>query len=187
MLVKQKEESTTWEGPIGPKIKEKVMLNITKGEAYPVNPLTDGAFVVCIGKSIFNVDIMNRTCSCKAWQILGIPCEHACGALLSTSHNIFYFVADDFKFPNQELIYSGSFCCIETHDMPNIDNDGVIRDFTGRIFFSLDSPHPKHPLGRPRKKRVESQVMDKRTIYCSQCHKAGHNRKACKKSLSWLD
>ena len=76
MLVKQKEESTTWEGPIGLKIKEKVMLKITKGEAYPVNPLTDGVFVVCIGKSIFNVDIMNRTCSCKAWQILGIPCEH---------------------------------------------------------------------------------------------------------------
>ena len=71
--------------------------------------------------------------------------------------------------------------------MPSVDNDGVIRDFTGRIFFSLDSPRPKHPLGRPRKKRVESQVMDKRTIYCSQCHNASHNRKACKKSLSWLD
>ena len=184
MLVKQKEESTTWEGSIGPKIKEKVMLNITKGEAYPVNLLTNGVFGVCIGRSIFNVDIMNRTCTCKAWHMLGIPCEHACAALLSTSQNIYDFVEDCYKFPNQELIYRGSFSCIETHDMPSVDNDGVVRDFTGRIFFSLDSPRIKRPLGRPRKKRVESQVMDKRTIYCSQCHKAGHNRKACKKSLS---
>ena len=166
MLVKQKAESTTWEGSIRPKIKKNVILNITKSMAYPVNPLTNGVFRVFIGKSIFNVDIMNRTCSCKDWKMLGIPCEHACAALLSTSQNIFCFVEDYFNFPNQELIYFGSFSCIETHDMPRVDNDGVVRDFTGRIFFSLDSPHPKCPLGRPRRKRVESQVMDERTIYC---------------------
>ena len=44
MFVKQKEESITWEGFTGPKIKENVMLNITKGEAYLVNPLTNGVF-----------------------------------------------------------------------------------------------------------------------------------------------
>ena len=160
------------------------MLNITKSMAYLVNPLTNGVFRVCIGKSIFNVDIMNRNCSCKDWQMLGIPCEHACAALLSTSQNIFCFVEDYFNFPNQELIYFGSFSCIETHDMLSVDNDGVVRDFTGRIFFSLDSPRPKRPLRKPRKKLVESQVMDKRIVYYYQCHKASHNRKACKKSLS---
>ena len=63
--------------------------------------------------------------------MLRISCEHACAAFLSTSQNIFYFVEDYFNFPNQELIYSGPFSCIETHDMPSVDNDGVVRDFTG--------------------------------------------------------
>ena len=185
MLVKNKEESTTWEGSIGPKIKEKVMLNISKGEGYPVAPSMNGVFGVCIGKSVLNVDTMNQTCTCKAWQMLGIPCEHACAALLSTGQNVYDFVEDCYKFPKQELVYSGSFRPIETHDMPSVNNDGVVRDLTGQIFSSLNPPHgTKRPMGRPRKKHIESQVMDRKTLFCSQCHMAGHNRKTCKRSLS---
>ena len=167
MHVKHKKESTTWEGSVGPKIKENVMLNITKGEEFLVTPLMNGIFGVCIGKSILNVDIMNQTCTCKACQMLGIPCEHACAALLSTGQNIFDYVEDCYKFPNQELIYSSSFEPIETHDMPSADNDGVAHDFSGKVFPSLNPPHMKRPLGRPRKRRSESQFMDKRTLYCS--------------------
>ena len=181
MVVKHKEESITWKGSIGPNIEEKVMLNITKGEAYPVTPLMNGILGVYIGKSILYVDIMNQTCTCKAWQMVGIPCEHACAALLSTGQNVSDFVEDYYKFPNQELIYSGSFRGIETHDMPSVDNDGVVRDFTGKIFPSLNPPHIKRPLGRPRKRRSESPFMDKRTLYCSRCQMAGHNRKTCKR------
>ena len=63
--------------------------------------------------------------------MLGIPCEHECVSLLSTSQNIYDFVEDCYKFPNQELMYCSSFSCIETHDMPSVDNDGVVHDFTG--------------------------------------------------------
>ena len=38
MLVNHKEESLKWKGSIGSKIEEKVLLNITKGEGYAINP-----------------------------------------------------------------------------------------------------------------------------------------------------
>ncbi|RVW20025.1 hypothetical protein CK203_113603 [Vitis vinifera] len=70
--------------------------------------------------------------------------------------NVVDFVQDWYKFPMQELIYSGSFSGIETHDMPMVANDGLVRSITGEVFLSLNPPHTKRPPGRPRKKRIES-------------------------------
>eukprot|EP00261_Vitis_vinifera_P038379 XP_019079622.1 PREDICTED: uncharacterized protein LOC109121562 [Vitis vinifera] len=168
MLVKHKEESNNWKGCIGPKIEEKVQQKIAKGEVYPVTPFMNGIFGVSIGTTFLNVDIIKRTCTCRGWEMLGIPCEHAAAVILSIGQNVVDFVQDWYKFPMQELIYSGSFSGIETHDMPMVANDGLVRSITGEVFFSLNPPHTKRPPGRPRKKRIESQLQDKRTVSCSR-------------------
>ncbi|XP_034703491.1 uncharacterized protein LOC117927878 [Vitis riparia] len=116
--------------------------------------------------------------------MLGILCEHAAIVILSIGQNVVDFVQDWYKFPMQELIYSGSLSGIETHDMPMVANDGLVRSITGEVFLSLNPPHTKWPPGRLRKKRIESQFQDKRTVSCSRCHISGHNRKTCKNPLS---
>ena len=68
ILVKHKEDSLKWKGSIGPKIEEKVLLNITKGEGYAVNPYANSKFGVSIGKVFVIIDLVNRTCTCMAWQ-----------------------------------------------------------------------------------------------------------------------
>ncbi|RVW92381.1 hypothetical protein CK203_032450 [Vitis vinifera] len=136
------------------KIEEKVQQKIAKGEVYSVTPFMNGIFGVSIGTTFLNVDIIKRTCT--YW----------------------------YKFPMQELIYSGSFSGIETHDMPMVANDGLVRSITGEVFLSLNPSHTKRPPDRPRKKRIESQFQDKRTVSCSRCHTSGHNRKTCKNPLS---
>ena len=40
--------------------------------------------------------------------------------------------------------------------MPKVQDDGVVRDVIGNVFFSLKLPYVKRPPGRPRKKRIES-------------------------------
>ncbi|RVW64995.1 hypothetical protein CK203_062566 [Vitis vinifera] len=114
MLVKHKEESNNWKGCIGPKIEEKVQQKIAKGEVYPVTPFMNGIFGVSFGTTFLNVDIIKRTCTCRGWEMLGIPCEHAVAVILSIGQNVVDFVQDWYKFPMQELIYSGSFSGIET-------------------------------------------------------------------------
>ena len=41
--------------------------------------------------------------------------------------------------------------------MPSVDTDGVVRDLTEKVFFSLQPPHSKRPPERLRKKCIESQ------------------------------
>ena len=64
MLVKHKAESNKWKGSIGPKIHEKVKINIAKGEVYTVSSFNESIFGVFIGTSIFNVDIMEHSGTC---------------------------------------------------------------------------------------------------------------------------
>ena len=141
-------------------------------------------FKVCIERAFLNMDIMKHNCTCRGWQMFGIPCEHATTVILSIGHNVVDFVDDCYKFPMQELIYAGSFSSIKAHDMPFVDDNGVVRSITGQVFFSLKPPHTKRPLGRPRKKRIESQFQDKQTVHYSCCHMPEHNRKTCKNPLS---
>ncbi|RVW61547.1 hypothetical protein CK203_066201 [Vitis vinifera] len=95
MLVKHKEESNNWKECIGPKIEEKVQQKIAKGEVYPVTPFMNGIFGVSIGTTFLNVDIMKRTCTCRGWEMLGIPCEHAATVILSIGQNVVDFFKID--------------------------------------------------------------------------------------------
>ena len=183
MFVKHKEESNNWKECIGPKIEDKVLQNIAKGEVYPVTSFMNGVFGVCIGRALLNVNIMNRTCTCKGWKMLGIPCEHAAIVIISISQNVTDFVDDCYKYPMQELIYGGYFFGTKTHDMPSVDDDGLVRSITGEVFFSLKPPPTKCHPGKPRKKCIESQFQDKWTVYYSRCHMSDHNRKTCSNPL----
>ncbi|WKA01599.1 hypothetical protein VitviT2T_019871 [Vitis vinifera] len=173
MFVKHKEESNNWKGSIGPKIEDKMLQNIAKGEVYLVTPFMNDIFWVCIGRTLLNVDIMNHTCTCRGWEMLGIPYEHVVAVILSIVQN----VADCYKYPMKELIYVSSFSGIETHDMPSMDDDGLVQYISGEAFFSLNPLYIKCPPKIPRKKHIKSQFQDKRMVYCSRCHMSNHNRK----------
>ncbi|RVX00147.1 hypothetical protein CK203_026574 [Vitis vinifera] len=46
------------------------------------------------GKAFLEVDLMERTCTCKAWQMSGIPCDHACAAIRRMGFDVFDYVDD---------------------------------------------------------------------------------------------
>ena len=119
-----------------------------------MSPFIEFIFGIFIGTSIFNVDIKEHNCTCRAWEMSGIPCEHACAEIEFNGQNVANFVDDQFKLPTQYLIYSSFFRGIETHDMPKVGVDGVVQDVIGNEYFSLNLPCSKRPPGRPRKKRI---------------------------------
>ena len=160
-----------------------MLQNIAKGEVYPIISFMNGVFWISIRRALLNVGIINRTCTFRGWQMLRIPCEHVATVIISIGQNVTDFFDDCYKYPMQELIYGDSFSDIEIHDMPSVDDDGLVRFITGEVFFSLKAPHTKRFPGRPMKKRIESQFQDKRTVYCSRCHMSGHNRKTCRNPL----
>ena len=143
MQVKHKEESLKWKESIGPKIEEKILLNITKGKGYAVNPYPNSKFGVSIGRVFVITDLVNRTCTYMAWKMLGLSCEHACAIIQSIGKNLVDFVDEWFTLPKQEIIYSNNFCGIEKHDMPTIGDDGLVRSPKGDIIFGINPPHTK--------------------------------------------
>ena len=64
MLVKHKAKSNPWKCFIGPKIDQKVKINIAKRKVYTVSPFRESFFGVFVDTSILNVDIKEQTCSC---------------------------------------------------------------------------------------------------------------------------
>ena len=100
-----------------------------------VNQFMNEFFNISIGKTFVNVDMLNRSFTCREWKMVEIPCEHACAAILSIGQNVADFVDNWYKFPKQELIYWGSFHSIETHNMPNVDFFGVVCGLTRTVFF----------------------------------------------------
>ena len=108
-------------------------------------------------KVYVDVNLRKRTCTCKAWQMVGIPGEHACAAIREMKQNVYEYVDSYFKLPMQELIYSGYFNSIPNHNMPRIDVDGCVCDAQGGLYPSLKPPCSKRPPGRPRHCQIESQ------------------------------
>ena len=114
-----------------------------------MSPFSESIFGVFIGTSIFNVDIKEHSCTCRAREMFGIPCEHACAVIGFNRQNVADFVDDQFKLPTQYLIYPGFFRGIETHDMVKVNVDGAVRDVLGNEYFSLNPQCSKRPPGRP--------------------------------------
>ena len=113
----------------------------------------------------------------------GIPCDHVCAAIQRMRFDVSDYVDDWYKYNLQEKIYSGSMRTLVTHDMPIIDEDGTVRDALGHTYPFLNPPTTKRPPGRPRKRRIESQFMSKKTVHCSRCNQSGHNRATCNNPL----
>lgn len=53
----------------------------------------------------FVVDLRDRTCSCRRWMMMGLPCQHAIVAIEMTSENADNFVAKCYSKETFQLVY----------------------------------------------------------------------------------
>ena len=46
-----------------------------------MSPFMNNKFGVSIERVFVIVDLVNRTCTCKAWKMSEIPCDHSCAII----------------------------------------------------------------------------------------------------------
>ena len=131
-------ESSNW-----PKDRGKVVGKHIKSGSFLVYPYVSGMFKVFNMKVYVDVNLRERTCTYKAWQMVGIPCEHACATISEMKQDVYEYVVSYFKLPIQELIYSRHFNSILNHNMLTIEANGCVRDAQGRLYPSLKPPCSK--------------------------------------------
>ncbi|XP_039119170.1 uncharacterized protein LOC120255401 [Dioscorea cayenensis subsp. rotundata] len=115
------------------------------------------------------VSLQSHSCSCRRWEIHGLPCKHACVAIMQTDTNVHSYVADYFTVEWYHRAYANPISPVPDSDKPPDDNCPL----------RLRQPISKKQLGRSRKKRIESQAFDVRELHYSQCHEVGHNWRSC--------
>jgi hypothetical protein len=164
-------------GTICPKIRKKLDRNIDFANNYDATPAAKHLFNVIGLYGEYEVRIDKMECSCRAWQLSGIPCRHACAAFRaerikpeSVVHKCYSIEA--FKATYSEVI------------MPCSDP---------RMWKKMNGPPIRPPkydkqVGRPSKKRRKSALeedggtrLSRHGIigHCSVCNKTDHNKRKC--------
>lgn len=139
-------------------------------------PCGGNKFEVRKGVDAFKVDEPNRTCSCRMWQILGLPCFHAIACIFKLGKYAEDYLPECFRRDRYLLAYSQYMKPVEGIDFwPDTTHHSRIL-----------GPIAKRMPGRPKKKRVRAPHEPKvgshtisragAIMTCKNCGETGHNK-----------
>ncbi|WMV51928.1 hypothetical protein MTR67_045313 [Solanum verrucosum] len=123
------------------------------------------------------VDIVRRTCSCRAWQLKGIPCPHGVAALHYKQNEPIHYVASCY---NKETYLRTYEYVIQPMNNMNM--------WPPSVNPTVQPPPVKQLPRRPSKARRKEVNETNRTgklnkcgavMTCSNCHTKGHNKRGC--------
>ncbi|KAF4347545.1 hypothetical protein G4B88_023426 [Cannabis sativa] len=117
-------------------------------------------------KGDFTINILERTCSCRRFQLDEIPCSHAIAVFAKRGLRAYDYVADYYKIATMKATYERT-----VHPLPN-EREWTIPESIERIVWP---PKSRKPARRPRKKRLRSKGEPKVVLKFTRCGKVGHN------------
>lgn len=180
-----------WEGDFCPRIIKKLEKNIDDQSGFCTTKNSDYQYEVRFGDGIngYVVDTKARTCSCRMWELSGVPCSHAVSAIYYMHDDPRNYIHPMLSVKNCKLAYAEFMNPLNGKNMWPIDDSDPI----------LPPPNRRMP-GRPKKARRKGseegtkkssaprdQCTDKDKLYgaprdqtCANCHQQGHNRRSCK-------
>lgn len=174
LIYTRRVDSNRWTTTLTPSMEEKLKSEASKAQSFQVLPSQSSIFEVH-GESVEMVDISQWDCSCKGWQLTGLPCCHAIAVFECIGRTPYdycsrYFMAESYRKTYAESIY------------PIPDVEGPL---DGEDMAIIVTPPPaKRPPGKPGRraklKQAGSLELIRRQMQCSKCKGLGHNKKTCK-------
>ncbi|CAH9125870.1 unnamed protein product [Cuscuta epithymum] len=176
-LVLKRQEMENGDSIICPRIQSRLELEKGKAAYCDVLPSTCHTFQVNLNLDSLSVDLGAETCTCRKWDMSGIPCCHAIACIFFLHKEAEDFVDDCYKRDTYLKAYAGSIppCEGERH--------------WPRIEFKLFPPPIKIGPGRPRRNRRKDPFEDPKKpgkltrhgieMTCSICQTKGHNKRRC--------
>lgn len=163
-----------------PSAEKRISEAISDSRCYKVLRANEVEFEIVSTERTNIVDIRNRVCSCRRWQLYGLPCAHAAAALISCGQNSHLFAEPCFTVHSYRETYSQMINPIPDKSLWNEAGEGT--DGGGaNVDIIIRPPKTRRPPGRPKKKvlRLESLKRPKRVVQCGRCHMLGHSQKKC--------
>ena len=176
---KIKEALEKWSGNMTPKNRDKLRKNTEFSRDVTVSPASMGVFGVESHGKDYVVELKMRTCTCRRWQLTGIPCGHAIACLWHERIKPKSMVSSCYSLATYMQAYGG-------HVFPLRDKD----EWEPVEATPILPPHYEKYAGRRKKnRRKQPEEMADGTrlskagsiMHCGYCREAGHNRGGCSK------
>lgn len=166
------------EGKIIPAITKDLNAQSNAIRDHEVIRCGDGTAEVTVSTITHAVNLNERTCSCRAWQISGKPCSHALAFIAKLSRQVHMgdFVDECFSVERFRKAYAGLFNPMTSkHLWPLVD-----------VGYKIKKPKLRRKPGRPRVSRMKAsdEVGQRKKRKCSECHELGHTAKYCQGGLT---
>lgn len=175
LIFSRRADSDQWARRLTPSMEEKLEKENLKVRSLQVLVPAGNIFEVR-GDSIEVVDMDRWECSCKGWQVTGLPCCHAIAVIGCIGRSAYDFCSRYFTIESYRLTYSESI-----HPIPCLERD--LLNESSQAAVTVTPPPARRPPGRPTTKRIGSQEVMKRQLQCSKCKGLGHNKSTCKELL----
>ena len=155
-----------------------------KHESIPFSATPTSSFMYKVdnGRERHVVDLTKKACSCRIWDLIGLPCKHGISAIVKNLEKVEDYVhpcylKETFAKTYKEIIQPmpGQSKWVETNQSAPI------------------APHVYKPLGRPPKQRKRDPEEPRnpyrvsrmnKTIKCGKCKKEEHNARGCKADIT---
>lgn len=127
----------------------------------------------------YGVDLEKRECTCRQWQLTGIPCPHAITGIYFINKQPEEYVSNSFKVSTYKNIYKLNILPVGGSDV-----------WKKRKHVPMKPPLEIRMPGRPtlNRRKDKSELKNNthvarppRTMTCQNCGGMGHNKKGCTK------
>lgn len=191
-IARRKIKAKRHQGKVSLYASKILALERENAERCQVATGTHGYFQVDLGIDSHRVSLPSSTCTCGKWQISGIPCEHAYGAMMEVGLGAEDYVSNFFStFLWQENYETSIIPARGPHVWTKFRTSlitappepilpGRKKGGKKKKFPRLKSKHES-----PKKKKdsqKETLGREGRIIHCSICKQAGHNAVGCKEN-----
>lgn len=177
MIYTRRENSNTWVDVLTPSMNQKVQEDMAKSRNMDVVRSNGNVFEVNYEDIIYVVNIETWECTCRKWQVMGMPCLHALAVIEKIQGWIADFCSKYFTAEYYRVVYSSSIIPIPDAAKPKCISP---------INFNEMTPTPRRSTrqrGRPKQKLDDPRLTVKRSLRCSKCQGVGHNKQTCKATL----
>ncbi|XP_058214249.1 uncharacterized protein LOC131325810 [Rhododendron vialii] len=171
-----------WEGTLCPRIKRRVEKTCKLMGECQVIYSGDKIYEVMTVLRTFVVDLNERTCTYRKWDVCGIPCQHGMAAIITDKSNPEDFVDECFHISTFAKTYDFTIKPIPDQTMwVRKDLDPIepplfrVKSGRPRKNRRKGPDEPKNPIGGPSKGVKKYYTC----LKCRICKQLGHNSRTC--------
>lgn len=170
-LCKRRQLADGWTKKLCKSIDADLNLKVEQSRGWDVKKCTDDIWEVYY-VPVAVVHLKEKSCMCRKWQLIGLPCVHAAAVIMTTLNGKYEYV--DSYFHADEYKASYSYVIVLFTKFVQCGEERVIL-----------APEYHQTRGRPKRRRIPSQgEVIPRKMKCGQCGQlSNHNKKTCRNAM----